>query len=245
MSTSDRELAYCKFLDGLGFGNVADFSLFEKAMRHTSYIHEAQIPLECSYERLEFLGDAVLKLVISKYLYLKYPDYKEGLISKLRGEIVADKTLATFATKVGLNNFILLSKNERKSGGEMKQSILACAFEAFLGAIYLTCGKDGYDRVEDFIVSNFSCDMCQIEDNIEKINPKQQLQEYTQEKSHTLPEYVILSKEGSEHNSVFEVAVYFDGKKLATGSGASKKSAQQDAAKNALEYLKKEGLWES
>ena len=240
MSISDREKAYCRFLDNLGFGNSDDFSLFEKAMRHTSYVHEADIPIECSYERLEFLGDAVLKLVISKYLYLKFPDYKEGILSKLRGEIVADKTLAQFANKIGLNAFILLSENERKSGGEHKQSILACTFEAFLGAIYLTCG---YDSVEDFIVSNFSCDICAIEQNIETINPKQQLQEYTQEINHTLPEYVLISKTGSEHNSVFEIAVYFNGKMLAKGIGSSKKSAQQDAAKNALNYLKSEGLW--
>lgn len=240
MSISDRERTYCKFLDTLGFGNSDDFSLFEKAMRHTSYVHEADIPIECSYERLEFVGDAVLKLVISKYLYLKYPGYKEGILSKLRGEIVADKTLAQFATKIGLNNFILLSNNERKSGGEHKQSILACAFEAFLGAIYLTCN---FDRVEDFIVANFSCDMCKIEENIEKINPKQQLQEYTQEISHSLPEYILVSKTGSEHNSTFEMAVYFDGRLLAKGCGKSKKSAQQEAAKNALEYLKNEGLW--
>lgn len=245
MSTSDRELAYCQFLDSLGFGSSEDFSLFEKAMRHTSYVHEVDIPIECSYERLEFLGDAVLKLVVSKYLYLKYPQYKEGILSKVRGEIVADKTLAEFATKIGLNNFILMSKNERKTGGEKKQSILACAFEAFLGAIYLTCRQDGYSKVEDFLVSNFSCDMCKIEENIEKINPKQQLQEYTQEKNHTLPEYVLISKTGSEHNSDFEVGVYFEGKLLAKGMGKSKKLAQQDAAKNALEYLKSEGLWES
>ena len=87
--------------------------------------------------------------------------------------------------------------------------------------------------------------MCQNEENSEKINPKEKLQEYTQEIKHTLPEYVLVAKEGSEHNSVFEVAVYFGGNKLATGRGASKKSAQQEAAKNALEYLKKEGLWES
>ena len=243
MSTSDRELAYCEFLDKLGFGSSDDFSLFEKAMRHTSYVHEADIPIECSYERLEFLGDAVLKLVISKYLYLKYPDYKEGLLSKLRGEIVADKTLAQFAVKIGLNKYILMSKNERKTGGENKQSILACAFEAFLGAIYLTRKEKGYIEVEDFIVSNFSCDMCKIEEKLEEINPKQRLQEYTQEKNHTLPEYVLVSKTGSEHNCTFEVAVYFEGKILGKGSGTSKKLAQQDADANALEFLKSEGLW--
>lgn len=243
MSISDREQKYCEFLAELGFSEIDDFSLFEKAMRHTSYVHEVDIPVECSYERLEFLGDAVLKLVISKYLYIKYPNYKEGTLSKLRGEIVADKTLAEFATKIGLNNFILMSKNERKTGGENKQSILACAFEAFLGAIYLTCKDEGYNKVENFIVANFSCDMCKIEDNIEKINPKQQLQEYTQEKNHTLPQYTLLSKTGSEHNSTFEVSVSFEDKMLAKGIGKSKKLAQQDAARNALEYLKKEGLW--
>lgn len=240
MSISDREKAYCNFLSELGFGNCSDFSLFEKAMRHTSYVNDHGIAQECSYERLEFLGDAVLKLVISKYLYQKYPDSKEGVLSKLRGEIVADKTLAKFAIKLGLNSFILLSDNERKSGGECKQSILACAFEAFLGAIYLSYS---YETVEEFIVLNFSCDMCKIEDNLEKINPKQQLQEYTQELKHILPEYILISKTGSEHNSVFEMGVYFDGNLLAKGVGSSKKSAQQDAAKNALDYLKREGLW--
>lgn len=243
MSISDRERLYCEFLGELGFADSDDFSLFEKAMRHTSYVHEMDIPLECSYERLEFLGDAVLKLTISKYLYLKYPNYKEGILSKIRGEIVADKTLAQFATKIGLNNFILMSKNERKMGGEKKQSILACAFEAFLGAIYLTCKDCGYTKVEDFIISNFSCDLCEIEENLEKINPKQQLQEYTQEKNHTLPQYTLISKTGSEHNSTFEVTVSFEDKILGRGFGKSKKSAQQDAAKNALEYLKREGQW--
>lgn len=242
MSISDKERLYCEFLTKCGFGVVEDFSLFEKAMRHTSYVYDVNISPECSYERLEFLGDAVLKLVVSKYLYLKYPDSKEGRLSKIRGEIVADKTLALFAKKIGLNEFILLSKNERKSGGEEKQSILACAFEAFLGAIYLSFAQDGYNKVEDFLVSNFSCDMCKIEENVDDINPKQQLQEYTQEKNHTLPEYVLVSKSGSEHNTTFEVAVYFNGKMLAKGTGTSKKNAQQEAAKKALETIKGENV---
>ncbi len=243
MSISDREINYCKFLDTLGFSNSDDFSLFEAAMRHTSYTNENNLPAECSYERLEFLGDAVLKLVVSKYLYNKFSDSKEGILSKLRGEIVADKTLAQFAQKIGLNEYILMSKNERKSGGEKKQSILACAFEAFLGAIYLTCKIDGYKRVEDFIENNFKDEIEEIEKNIENINPKQQLQEYTQELNHTLPEYVLLSRTGSEHKSIFEIGVYFNGELLAKGQGTSKKNAQQDAASNALKIIKSEEKW--
>lgn len=240
MSISDRENNYCIFLNKLGFGNSKDFSLFEMAMRHSSYVYEISIPIECSYERLEFMGDAVLKLIVSKYLYNKFPNYNEGILSKLRGEIVADKTLAKFALQIGLNDFILMSQNERKSGGEKKQSILACAFEAFLGAIYLTFN---YSRVEKFVISNFSGSISLIEQKIDEINPKQQLQEFTQDISHTLPQYILVSKTGSEHKSLFEVAVYFDGKILAKGYGSNKKSAQQDAAKNAVTYLKNEGLW--
>lgn len=238
MCTSDKEKKYCEFLERYGFFDVDDFSLFEKAMRHTSYIYEANIPIECSYERLEFLGDAVLKLATSNYLYKKYPDFKEGVLSKIRSEIVADKTLAIWAKKIGLNGFILMSKNERKMGGELKPSILACAFEAFLGALFLTY-KEDFSRVNNFILENFTSEMQEIEDNIDKINPKQKLQEYTQSVDHSLPEYKVLSKTGSEHKSLFKIGVYFKGELLAVGSGYSKKNAQQDAARLALIEIEK------
>ena len=180
MSISDREINYCKFLDTLGFSNSDNFSLFEAAMRHTSYTNENNLPAECSYERLEFLGDAVLKLITSDILYKHFSDFQEGKLTRLRAEIVSDKHIFNYAKKLGFEDLIILGKNEKKQGGYKKESILACAFEALLGAIFIEYKKKGYNKAYEFIEANFLDDILSTKNKISLLNPKAILQEYTQ-----------------------------------------------------------------
>lgn len=241
MSISDFEHEFSLYLQSLKLPIEHEYEIFKCAMSHTSYTKEQGSSDLQSYERLEFLGDAVLKMIVSEYLYSKYPDYPEGKLSLLRAEIVSDNFIADLAKKIGLHEYIFLSKNERKTGGLNKTSIIACAFESFLGALYLSL-QGGYQVVKDFYLANFSNELADVESHIDVLNPKQRLQEYTQEKSHQLPEYVVLSESGSDHNKIFEIGVYYQSELLARGFGKSKKNAQKEAAQAAIEAIQqKEG----
>ena len=173
--------------------------LLNKALCHTSYTNENNLDILNSYERLEFLGDAVLKLSISKYFYSKFKDYHEGKLTKIRAEVVSDKTIATYANKIGLGKLILFGKNEKKHGGAKKESILACAFEALLGAIFLEYGSRGFKKAYDFLINNFEEEILNVNDEINFLNPKAILQEYTQGINHDLPKYNLVDEAGKEH----------------------------------------------
>ncbi|MBE7705997.1 MAG: ribonuclease III [Cyanobacteria bacterium SIG30] len=185
-----------------------------------------------NYERLEFLGDCVLRMVVSDYLFKKYKNDDEGKLTKLRAEIVSDKTLSLFARKMGFSPFVKLNKNEKNLCEN--DMVLACVFEAFLGAIYLEYNVQAFDKVSNFIFGNFQNEINEIEDEIDFLNPKAMLQEYSQGKFHILPVYNLLEEKGPEHNKKFFVQVELNGIKYKIGEGASKKEAQKQAAKNAL-----------
>jgi len=206
--------------------------LFE-ALCHKSYVFDnenIQRRLD-SNERLEFLGDAVLELVISEFLYSKY-HLSEGEMSKARAIIGSEIILAEVALKLGLDDFILLSKGEDKQGGRSKKSILSDAAEALFACIYVSCG---YEKVQKYIIENMEE---YIENSVEGnifLDYKTKLQELTQEKAKKLPEYVLLSAYGPSHMKRYKVAVKLDDEILGIGEGFSKKFAEQLAARIACE----------
>ena len=208
--------------------NFKNLELLNQAFLHTSYIFEEKLGRIESYERLEFLGDAVLKLAVSNLLYNEYPNLMEGKLTEKRAIIVSDKTIAEFAKTLGLDDLILVGKCE---GEIKKESILACSFEALLGAIYL---EKGYKKAESFLLTNFEGEILKID----YINPKAKLQELTQKYNHNLPEYIVMEERGPAHDRIFTVGVYYENKFIEKGEAKSKKEAEFIAAKKAYDKLK-------
>lgn len=213
---------------------IQDKELLKNALIHSSYTKENEISSLENYERLEFLGDAILKLCISDYLYRTFPNYDEGQLSKIRSIIVSDNVLAELAQKNSISELIIMGKREEKSGGRDKKSILACAFEAILGAYYLD-GK--YHELVKYLEKLFKPIIKDVDMNFEKFNAKAVLQEYTQAQNKKTPEYKILEELGPEHDKIFVVEVRFRDEILAIGQGKTKKDAEQDAAYKACQKL--------
>lgn len=208
--------------------------LIEAAITHPSYTKENNLSASKSYERLEFFGDSVLKLFSSQLLITKYPEYDEGKLSRIRSILVSDATIAQIAFEIGLENVIRLSEAEEKQGGRLRESNIACVFEAILGAYYLD-GK--HAEVKKFLEYNLSKYIEEIDKHFEKYNAKAALQEYTQSKTKELPEYIIMSTTGPAHKPIFEVQVKYCGKILAIAQGKSKKEAEQNCAYKACQTL--------
>lgn len=209
----------------------ADQDLLETAFTHTSYANEHRLLKISHNERLEFLGDAVLQLLISEYLYKKYPKKPEGDLSKLRAMIVREESLAGFARDCQFDEFIKLGKGEEKSGGRHRDTILGDAFEAFLGALLLD--KD-VATVKKFI---YTVMIPKVETgDFEMITDyKTHLQELLQVNGDVDICYQVTSETGPAHDKIFEVEVLVEGTSIGKGQGRSKKLAEQEAAKNAVE----------
>lgn len=207
---------------------------YRYALTHSSYTKEQNLPHTMCYERLEFLGDAVLKLTISDVLFKLHPEATEGELSKIRSIIVSDNTLAQIAKSNGLQNLIILAKHEEKQGCRNLNSICACAFEAVLGAYYLD-GK--YNEIEDYIRKTFLPYIKDVEENFVNYNAKAILQEYTQNLDKTTPRYEVVSESGPEHKKVFEIKVIYNEEILAVEKGFSKKEAEQKCALSACKKL--------
>lgn len=201
--------------------------VLKKALTHPSYTKDKGLGHIESYERLEFLGDAVLKLTMSKLLYNKYPKYEEGELSKMRSILVSDAILANIAVEIGIPERLILSKSEEATGGRTRPSNIACALEATLGAYYLD-GK--INEIEQFIKENILPQSDDIVEHFVKYNAKAVLQEYTQKQDNSIPVYTTLGVTGPQHKPVFEVSVTYNDKELARGSGHTKKEAQQNCA---------------
>lgn len=202
--------------------------LLNEALTHSSYAAEnTEIQ---DFERLEFFGDAVLKFVISEYLLDRFSDYSEGQLTEIRAVLVSDKTLGEIARSFGLDRFILLGKQV-----QMRPSIMARALEAVLGAVYQ---DQGLFNVQNLIVRLFGAYATEIDRDESKQNFKAQLQEYTQARGEGLPAYTVLTTEGPDHAPTFSIAVSISGEAVATGNGSSKKEAEQEAARAAMERLK-------
>ena len=207
-----------------------DKTLLNTAFTHTSYANEHRLLNISHNERLEFLGDAALQLLISKYLFTKYPKKAEGDLSKMRSMIVREESLAGFSRYCGFDQFIKLGNGEEKSGGRNRDTILGDLFEAFLGALLL---DKGVDAVSTFINQVMIPKVEQGE--YERIKDyKTSLQELLQAQGDIDIDYQVTSESGPAHAKVFEVTVYVNGESMSQGVGKSKKLAEQDAAKNAL-----------
>ena len=209
----------------------SDETLLETAFTHTSYANEHRLLKISHNERLEFLGDAVLQLIISEYVYTKYPKRPEGDLSKLRSMIVREESLAGFARDCQFDQFIKLGRGEEKSGGRNRDTILGDLFEAFLGALLL---DKGVEAVKSFL---YQVMIPKVEaGDFERVTDyKTKLQELLQINGDVEITYQVVSETGPAHAKNFEVAVLINGRKSGQGQGRSKKLAEQEAAKNAFE----------
>lgn len=206
--------------------------LLKNALTHSSFINEGKSAITENNERLEFLGDAILDAVISEYLYKRLSHVEEGVLTKLRAVIVCERSLAACGTKASIGNYLRLGKGEENSGGRKRCSILADAMEAVIGAIYL---DGGWDEVRDFVIRTLG-DL--IEDAISgklHMDYKTEIQEKLQSNGEAAISYVIEREEGPDHDKTFYANLLFQGKVIGSGSGRSKKEAEQHAAKQALE----------
>ncbi|MCI0619882.1 ribonuclease III [Candidatus Wolfebacteria bacterium] len=209
-----------------------DERLLARALTHRSYINENKHLQLKHNERLEFLGDAVLELVTTEFLFDKYPDKTEGDLTSYRAAMVNTTMLSTVASDLGINEYLLLSKGEAKDTGRARQYILANTFEALLGALYL---DQGYERARAFVAKY----LFPLADDIVAHrlwqDAKSHFQEIAQEKSGITPTYQTLDEVGPDHDRHFTVGVFIGERKIAEGGGKSKQEAEQDAAQNALE----------
>lgn len=201
-----------------------------QALTHKSYANEKK-GLLTDNERLEFLGDAVLDLAISHLIMEKFPNLSEGEMSKLRASVVNESHLAVMAKGIGLDQSLLLGRGEELSGGRKKPSILADSFEAVIAAIYM---DGGFEEAFMIVSSHFSKLLAKTDLYIDY---KTRLQELTQERLKCMPVYNLKSTSGPDHARMFEVELYIEGKLYGTGSGKTKKEAEQEAAREALENL--------
>lgn len=211
-----------------------DLSILKQALTHRSYVNEHPESAMGHNERLEFLGDAVLNLTLSDLLLRKYPNLPEGMLSKIRAGQVNEKKLAVLSFQLGLGTFLLIGKGEEQTGGREKASILANAFEAVLGALYL---EGGFQAAMTFIDRLFRSHLDDDQTRSAR-DHKTFLQEYCQGTLKTMPAYTVYREEGPDHQKIFFVEVKIEGQVVSKGKGKTKKEAQQKAAEEALKQLK-------
>lgn len=213
-----------------------DPSLLALAFVHRSYINEHR-DIAAHNERLEFLGDSVLGVLIATFLYREFPKRPEGELSSLRSRLVDCHTCMQFVLKLDIHSFLLLGRGEQMSQGKGRESILGDFFEALIGAIYL---DGGLQAAHDFLFGHFKEEILSIIDQPLN-NWKALFQDYCQKIYQEPPKYLVLNEKGPDHNKIFSVAVTVKEKEMGRGQGASKKDAQQAAAADALERLQKNG----
>lgn len=214
--------------------NFSDPNLFVKALTHRSYLESSPV-LKESNERLEFLGDAALGLVVAEILFKKFPNEDEGFLTKTRSHLVYKNELYNVALRIGLLDFILYDKRFISYSEEGMKTISADCVEALIGAIYL---DSGIDETKKFIIKwiinpNLETGQYQVDNNF-----KGQLLEYTHQQKWSSPDYVLINAEGPDHDKIFHVEVVVNGKSCGVGKGRNKKTAEQNAAKNALTSFK-------
>ncbi|MDY0234441.1 MAG: ribonuclease III [Gudongella sp.] len=209
-----------------------DVDILITALTHSSYANEQGLHPSKSNQRLEFLGDTILGLVVSENLFMKYPFYPEGELTKIRAKVVCESSLAMVAKKINLGEYLLLGKGEEITGGRNRDSILADASESITGAIFT---DSNYDRVKEFLLSNFEIDIVKAvaKGNL-FIDYKTELQERLQKHTKGLIEYRVIKEEGPDHNKIFYVDVLFNNEVIGSGIGRNKKEAAQLSAKEAL-----------
>lgn len=206
--------------------------LLSLAMTHSSYANEHKMGIVENNERLEFLGDAILSLVVSQYLYKKYPNHPEGELTKIRAKVVCESSLAYAAKKIEIGKFLLLGKGEEATGGRVRESILADAAEAIVGAVYM---DSDFETTNSILLSNFESDIVHaVAKGDLFIDFKTELQEIVQKKGKSTMEYVVVKEEGPDHDKRFYIDVIVNNESIGSGRGRNKKDAEQMAAKEAL-----------
>lgn len=226
MSTSHNlELLETKL--GMNFSNK---ELLKQAFTHRSYLNENNLS-HGHNERLEYLGDAVLELVVTHYLFNEFPKTPEGQLTAYRSSLVRTESISFAAQRLGFNDFLLLSKGEARDTGKARDYILANTFEAFVGALYL---DQGYEAASKFIHTSLIPEMKKILEEGLWRDAKSYVQEKAQELLSITPTYQVISETGPDHDKTFVVGIYFGTTRIAEGRGSSKQEGQQDAARNAL-----------
>jgi len=231
-SRREKQLEELEIKLGIPFLNK---SLLNQSLTHSSYAHESKEKIGDN-ERLEFLGDAVIKLVISEYIYNRFPSHTEGDLTKIRAVAISDDILGTVAKKLKLGYFLLLGSNERRTGGMERKSNLANALEALVGAVYLDAG---IGKARDMLLEMLVPEI----DKISKVGYikdfKSALQEFVQKKKWGLPSYHVLKESGLKHRKIFLMEVKIKGERYGIGRGVNKKEAEQAAARVALARVKR------
>ena len=208
-------------------------SLLETALTHTSYAYEKKVQ---SNEKLEFLGDSILEFLSSIYIYQKYPNLKEGEMTKVRAQVVCETSLYKIAKAHNFSDFLRLGKSEKMAGGDSKPAILADSVEAVIAAIYI---DGGLEPVNNFITKNLKKEVEYASQNVGQKDYKTVLQEILQKHGDAHIEYKIIKETGPDHDKKFVTEVIYNGKVLEKGEGRSKKQAEMEAAKRAIDVLKK------
>jgi ribonuclease-3 len=216
---------------GVSFRNP---DLLTQALIHRSFLNETKIKGLKSNERLEFLGDAILAFWVSTQVYEQFPDFPEGKLTFVRTHLVRTETLTGLAKKLGLGNFLLMSKGEEMGGGRENPLLLANAFEALIGAIYL---DQGIEAVSEFLETRFRPLLKEVTSAEALKDNKSMLQEVVQAKGHSSPAYRLIAATGPDHQRIFTMGVFLEDKLLAEGTSRSKQEAEEAAAKKALEII--------
>ncbi len=227
----EEKLLELQKLIGLQFKNTDNL---KSAISHSSYVNEIKLNKWHDYERLEFLGDAVLEIVSSEYLFKKYPELPEGELSKLRASLVCESSLAFTAKRMNLGDYILLGKGEDQSGGRCRNSILSDVFEAIIGAVFMEFGFDVAKEYVERILLN------DISENQLFVDSKSRIQVFVQSQTDMALEYRILEESGPDHDKHFVVGLFVNGKEVCKGEGHNKKEAEQLAAYSGIKILTKE-----
>ena len=212
-----------------------DPKLLRQALVHRSFLNEQGGPPTDSYERLEYLGDAVIELTVSTELFRRCPTLSEGELTKSRAALVCGESLARVARRLELGEFLLLGKGEEATGGRRRDSILAAAFESVVAAIYL---DQDFDHASRFVLQSMAPELEEIfQQGLPPENPKSQLQEYVQALGRPAPRYRLLSTEGPDHQPVFTVEVTVEDEAVGEGRGGNRSDAERSAAEDALSRL--------
>lgn len=230
---NDFQQQFAKKMNELGF-TYSNIDLYQQAFSHSSFINDFNMDRLAHNERLEFLGDAVLELTVSRYLFDKHPDLPEGNLTKMRATIVCEPSLVIFANKIELNQLILLGKGEEKTGGRTRPSLVSDAFEAFVGALYLDQGLDVVWQFAEKVIFPY------VEDDelVGVVDFKTQFQEYVHSQNRGDVTYRLIKEEGPAHHRLFTSEVILENEAVATGQGKTKKESEQKAAESAYSKLK-------
>ena len=228
----DNEEGLQELQERIGY-RFRDLRLLQLSLIHSSFAFE-RLDDGRHNETQEFLGDAVLDLTVGYILFSRFPEMREGKLTRIRSALVNENGLADRAREIDLGNYLLLGKGETACNGRDKSSILSCAYEALVGAIFL---DGGYDEALAFVRRFFEPHIDRHQEQLVSADAKSALQELLQERFNAGPEYVLVDEEGPAHARLFSIAVQFQGEELGTGKASSKKEAEQQAARVALEYL--------